>query len=206
MIRLYERFVLPRLVHLVCGLGPNRRQRKKIVPLASGDVLEIGFGSGLNLPHYDAATVNRLWALDPAREMLDLARGALAASPLRVELLEASAEDIPLPDASVDTVLMTYALCTIPDAPRAVRESRRVLKPGGRLLFCEHGQAPDENVRRWQNRVNPPWRRVAGGCNLNRPIPSLIEAGGFRMADLSTMYLPGWKPATFNYWGTAVPS
>jgi ubiquinone/menaquinone biosynthesis C-methylase UbiE len=202
-MRLYQRFVLPRLVHLVCGMKPSRLQRKKIVPIASGDVLEIGFGSGLNLSHYDRAAVNRLWALEPSEEMLDLAQDALKASALPIEFLKASAEEIPLPAGSVDTVLITYALCTIPDASRALRESRRVLKQGGRLVFCEHGEAPDENVRRWQRRINPLWRLLAGGCHLNRHIPSLIEAEGFRIESLSTMYLPGWKPASFNYWGTA---
>lgn len=202
---LYRRLVLPRLVHLTCGLKPVRLQRGKVVPLASGDVLEIGFGSGLNLPHYDPAAVRKLWALEPTAEMWSLAQDAVKASTVPVELVDADAEEIPLADASVDTVLVTYALCTIPDAPAAISEMRRVLKPGGRLLFCEHGEAPDENVRRWQTRLNPLWHRIAGGCNLNRPISSLIEAGGFHMESLETMYLPGWRPAAFNYWGAAVP-
>ncbi len=202
---LYRRLVLPRLVHFTCGLKPARLQRRKIVPLASGDVLEIGFGSGLNLPHYDPTAVRKLWALEPSAEMWSLAQDAIRASAMPVELVDADAEEIPFADASVDTVLVTYALCTIPDAPAAISEMRRVLKPGGRLLFCEHGEAPDENVRRWQRRLNPLWHRIAGGCNLNRPISSLIEAGGFRMKTLETMYLPGWKPAAFNYWGAAAP-
>lgn len=202
---LYRRLVLPRLVHFTCGLKPVRLQRRKIVPLASGDVLEIGFGSGLNLPHYDPAAVRKLWALEPSAEMWSLAQDAVKASAVPVELVNADAEEIPLADASVDTVLVTYALCTIPDALAAISEMRRVLRPGGRLLFCEHGEAPDENVRRWQTRLNPLWHRSAGGCNLNRPISSLIEAGGFHMKTLETMYLPGWRPAAFNYWGTAVP-
>jgi ubiquinone/menaquinone biosynthesis C-methylase UbiE len=205
-MRVYERFVLPRLVHFVCGLKPTRVQRKKVVPLASGDVLEIGFGSGLNLPHYDSAAVKTILALEPSEEMWDLAQAAVKESPLTVRLLAASAEEIPLPDCCVDTVLVTYALCTVPDVPRALGECRRVLKTGGKFLFCEHGEAPDKGVRRWQNTLNPAWRRLAGGCNLNRPIPALLQAAGFRIVSLSTMYLPGWKPATFNYWGTAVIS
>ena len=201
---LYERFVLPRLVHCVCGLETHRRQRLKVVPRAAGDVLEIGFGSGLNLAHYDPAAVRKVWALEPAAEMWALAQEAVRRSALPVELLQVSAEEIPLPDESVDTVLMTYTLCTIPDAPRAIAEARRVLRPGGRLLFCEHGAAPDERVRRWQERINPLWRRLAGGCNVNRHAPSLIEAGGFRIEELSTMYLPGWRVASFNSWGAAV--
>lgn len=174
--------------------------------LASGDVLEIGFGSGLNLPHYDSAAVKTILALEPSEEMWYLAQAAVKESPLTVRLLTASAEEIPLPDRSVDTVLVTYALCTVPDVPRALGECRRVLKTGGKFLFCEHGEAPDKGVRRWQNTLNPAWRRLAGGCNLNRPIPALLQAAGFRIVSLSTMYLPGWKPATFNYWGTAVIS
>ena len=203
---LYERFILPRVIHFTCGLKPNRLQRRKIVPLAAGEILEIGFGSGLNLPHYDPAAVKRVWALEPSKAMWDLAHDVVQNSTLAVEFVNASAEEIPLPDDSVDTVLVTYTLCTIPDVSLALRESRRVLRPAGRLLFCEHGEAPDENVRRWQNRLNPLWRRIGGGCNLNRPIPSLIEAGGFRIQNLSTMYIPGWKPASFNYWGSAVPA
>ena len=171
---LYERFVLPRLIHLLCGLKPAMLQRKKIVPLASGDVLEIGFGSGLNLPYYDRSVVNRLWALEPSEEMWQLARDAVKASALPVTFIKAPAEEVPLPDGSVDTVLVTYTLCTIPDVSAALRESKRVLKQAGKFLFCEHGEAPDQNVRRWQNRLNPLWRRLGGGCNLNRPIPSLI--------------------------------
>lgn len=203
---LYERFVLPRVVHFACGLESNRRQRQKIVPLASGEVLEVGFGSGLNVPHYDAVTVDKVWALEPSEEMWSLAEPAVEASSVPVEFVQAPAEEIPLPDDSVDTVLVTYTLCTIPEVARALGEVRRVLRGGGRLLFCEHGEAPDEKVRRWQERLNPLWRRLGGGCNLNRPIPYLIEAGGFRIGDLSTMYIPGWKPACFNYWGAAVPT
>ena len=203
---LYERLVLPRLVHFVCGLETHRRQRLKLVPGAAGDVLELGFGSGLNLAHYDPSAVRKVWALEPAAEMWDLAQEAVRRSALPVELLQASAEAIPLPDESVDTVVMTYTLCTIPDAPRAIGEAHRVLRPGGRLLFCEHGSAPDERVRRWQERINPLWRRLAGGCNVNRHAPSLIAAGGFRVDQLSTMYLPGWRLASFNFWGSAVPS
>jgi ubiquinone/menaquinone biosynthesis C-methylase UbiE len=202
-VGLYRRFVLPRLIHLVCGARPNRLQREKIVPLAAGEVLEIGFGTGLNIPFFDPTTVSRVRALEPAEEMWELARKAVEASPVPVEPLLASAEAIPLPDASVDTVLVTYSLCTIADPDRALRESRRVLRRGGRLLFCEHGVAPDAHVQRWQERLNPVWRRFSGGCSLNRDIPSLIEASGFSVDSLSTMYLPGWRPATYNYWGSA---
>ena len=122
-----------------------------------------------------------------------------------VELIGLPGEEIPLEDASVDTVVVTYTLCTIPGTQQALRQMARVLKPGGKLVFCEHGAAPDAGVRRWQNRLDPIWKRFAGGCRLNREIPRLIEEGGFRMAALETMYIPGWRPASFNYWGTATP-
>ena len=205
-MKLYDRFILPRVVHFTCSRRPNMKQRAKVLPAATGRVLEIGFGSGLNLSFYDGARVQHLWALDPAQEMWDLARERVRGAPFTVEFLNAGAEDVPLTDAAVDTVVVTYALCTIPDVLAALSEVKRVLKPNGRLLFCEHGVAPDEGTRRWQNRVNPLWKRLAGGCNLNRPIPSLLQSGGLRVLELSTMYIPGWKPASFNYWGTAIPA
>jgi len=201
---LYERFILPRIVDFTCGMKPNMRQRAKVVPLAQGSVLEIGFGSGLNLPFYDAARVQRVWALEPSTEMWALAQMSVGTVDFPVEFLRASAEEIPLPDRSADTVLVTYTLCTLPDVQRPLREMARVLRPGGELVFCEHGAAPDESVRRWQNRLNPVWRALGGGCNLNRPIPSLLERGGFKLSGLSSRYIPGWRPASFNYWGRAV--
>jgi ubiquinone/menaquinone biosynthesis C-methylase UbiE len=122
---------------------------------------------------------------------------------LDVEFIQSGAESIPLDNNSADTVVMTYTLCTIPAVPEALDEIRRILKPGGKLVFCEHGQAPDKNIERWQNRLNPLWKKLAGGCHLNRPIPQLFESSGFKSSDMQTMYLPGWKPASFNYWGTA---
>jgi SAM-dependent methyltransferase len=200
---LYARYILPHVIHLTCSMKPNMRQRAKVVPLAWGNVLEIGFGSGLNLPFYDAARVRHVWALDPSTELWALAHSEVRAVDFPVEYLEASVEEIPLGACAADTVLVTYSLCTIPDVARALREVARVLKPGGDLVFCEHGAAPDESVRRWQNRLNPVWRSLGGGCNLNRDIPFLLESGGFRLRELSTMYIPGWRPASFNYWGRA---
>ena len=202
---IYRKYVLPRIVHLACGTKPAMKQRQKVVPLAAGRVLEVGVGSGLNLPFYDAGKVERVWGLDPSPEMWALAARTPRPRGIEVEFVEAPAEDIPLDDADVDTVLITYTLCTIPDVPPALAEIRRVLRPGGRLVFCEHGLAPDPNVRKWQHRVNPLWKRVGGGCNLTRPIAELIERAGFRIGALDTMYIPGWKPASYNYWGTAYP-
>ena len=201
---LYGRFILPKVVHFACGMKPNMLQRAKVVPLARGSVLEVGFGSGLNLPFYDLTRVQHVWALDPSTEMWALAQTRVRAVGFSVEFLKASAEGIPLGDQSADTILVTYTLCTLADVQRALREMARVLRPGGELVFCEHGAAPDEGVRRWQNRLNPIWKALGGGCNLNRPIPSLLEGGGFRVRELSAMYIPGWKPASYNYWGRAV--
>jgi SAM-dependent methyltransferase len=200
---LYTRFLLPYVVDFTCSTKPCMRQRANVVPSAQGSVLEIGFGSGLNLPFYDKAKVRHVWALDPSRELWALAEKRVRDAGLPVEFLNAAAEEIPLPDRSADTVLVTFALCTLPDVPRALREMGRVLKPGGELVFCEHGLAPDENIRRWQNRLNPAWKALGGGCNLNRPIPALLEQGGFRLREISSMYIPGWRPASFNYWGRA---
>ena len=200
---LYTRFLLPKIVDFTCRTKPCMRQREKVVPSALGCVLEVGFGSGLNLPFYDKAKVRRVWALDPSGELWGMAEERVRGAGFPVEFLKAAAEEIPLPDRSADTVLVTFTLCTVPDVSRALREMARVLKPGGELVFSEHGLAPDEDVRRWQNRLNPIWSAFGGGCNLNRPIPSLLEEGGFRMRELSSMYIPGWRPASFNYWGRA---
>lgn len=200
---LYSTYILPRVVHFTCGLKPAMHQREKVVPLARGRVLEIGIGSGLNLPFYDPARVSKVWGLDPAAEMRAMAQRAAHSVPFEVEFIGSPGHEIPLEDDSVDTVLMTYTLCTIPDPAAALEQMRRVLRPGGKLIFCEHGAAPDAGVRRQQALANPVWKRLAGGCNLDRPIPSLIEAGGFRIERLDTMYIPGWRAACFNYWGIA---
>ncbi|MDE1173566.1 MAG: class I SAM-dependent methyltransferase [Parvibaculaceae bacterium] len=200
----YEKHVLPHVINCACATKPIRYQRRKIVPLAGGTVLEIGIGTGLNLEYYDPARVTRLIGLDPSEESWKLAGERAANLPFPVEFVGLPGERIPLEDASVDTVLVTYALCTIPDPVTALEGMRRVLKPGGTLLFCEHGLAPDAGVRTWQGRLNPVWKRLFGGCNLHRPIPALIEKAGFRIAAMETMYLPGTpRFAGFNYWGTA---
>jgi len=200
---IYEKHVLPKVVHFVCGQKPATKQREKVVPLAEGRVLEIGIGSGLNIPFYDPDKVQHLWGLDPSAEMWAIAQKNAIEHHIDAEFVQSGAESIPLNDNSADTVMMTYTMCTIPNVHAALDEIRRVLKLGGKLIFCEHGKAPDKSVQRWQDRVNPLWRKVGGGCNINRPIPSLMEQSGFKSSDMQTMYLPGWKPASFNYWGTA---
>ena len=199
----YDKHLLPHLVHFTCGLKPAMKQRAKVVPLAQGRVLEIGIGSGLNIPLYDPRRVEHLWGLDPSAEMWAIAQKNAVAHHLDAEFLRAGADAIPLDSRSADTVVMTYTLCTIPEIAPALSEIRRVLKPGGKLLFCEHGRASDASVRRWQERLNPVWRALAGGCNLNRPIDQLLLEAGFRSPNLQTMYIPGWRPACFNYWGSA---
>ena len=199
----YEDRILPHLIDFACSTKPNRKQREKIVPLAEGEILEIGFGSGLNLPYYDAGKVRKIWGLEPSEGMRRKAQPMVEASGLNVEFIDLPGESIPLEANSVDTVLVTYALCTIPDAVAALEGMRRVLRPGGNLLFCEHGIAPDESVRRWQRRLNPAWSRVAGGCNMDRDIPGLITKGGFEISVDERMYIPGIKMLCYNYWGTA---
>lgn len=202
----YDRHVLPRLLDVACGAPPIMKQRDKIVPGASGRVLEVGVGTGHNLPLYDAERVELVWALEPSHDMRARALRNERACPVEVHWLDLPGERIPLSDASVDTVVMTYTLCTIPGWEAALGQMRRVLRPDGKLLFCEHGAAPDAGVRRWQDRLNGFWQRIGGGCNLNRPIPELLHAGGFAIERLEAMYLPGTpRVAGFNYWGSARP-
>ena len=200
----YDKHILPRFINCACGAPPIMKQRQKVVPRASGTVLEIGIGTGLNLPFYDAARVDRLIGLDPSEESWALAGERAAHLDFDVEFIGLPGEEIPLETASVDTVLVTYALCTIPDPVSALQGMARVLRPGGELIFCEHGKAPDAGVRKWQDRINPFWQRIAGGCNLNRDIPALLGAGGFKVDEMDQMYLPkSPRFASFNYWGSA---
>ncbi|MCB0009565.1 MAG: class I SAM-dependent methyltransferase [Anaerolineales bacterium] len=199
----YDRVVLPRVINIACSGESTVRQRQKVVPLATGRILEIGLGSGKNLAHYDPNRVEKFWGLDPSKELLAMAAPAVAAVPFAVELLHAGGEQIPLEDNSCDTVLSTYTLCSIPNLEQALKEIGRVLKPGGQFLFCEHGASPDKGVRWWQDQLTPVWSTFGGGCHLNREIPHLLEAAGFKLGWVEQMYIPGWRFATFNYWGSA---
>jgi len=200
----YNDKIVPRLVTCACGTKPILKQREKVVPQAQGNVLEIGVGAGHNLPYYDSQRVQSIVGIDPCQTSWRLAASRAAQVGVPREFVEGSAEKMPLPDGQFDTVLMTYSLCTIPDAHSALAEIGRVLKPGGSLVFCEHGKAPDPAVARWQQRVNPLWRRLLGGCNVNRPIVEWIESAGFAIQQLDQMYLPGTpRIAAFNMWGTA---
>jgi ubiquinone/menaquinone biosynthesis C-methylase UbiE len=200
----YENRIVPRLIDIACGAKPVLKQREKIVPLAEGRVLEVGMGSAINIPFYDASRIEMVWGLEPSEGMRRKAAPRIAKAPFPIEWLGLPGEEIPLEDDSADTVLLTFTLCTIPDFAKALQQMRRVLKPSGRLLFSEHGEAPDESVRKWQERINPLWKRLAGGCNLNRKIPQAIEAAGFEIERIDTMYLPSTpKVAAFQYWGVA---
>ena len=202
---LYDRFVLPHLINCACGARPVQKQRAKIAPLVEGVVLELGFGSGRNVPFLDAARIKKLYALEPEAGMRVLSEKAARAAPFPVEVRPEIAERLDLPAASIDTLLATYVLCTIPDPVPALAAARRFLKPDGRLVFCEHGCAPDADVRKTQAGVEPFWRRIAGGCHLTRDIPAIIAAAGFRVETLDTMYLPNTpRFAGYNYWGAAV--
>ncbi|HJZ77755.1 MAG TPA: class I SAM-dependent methyltransferase [Vicinamibacterales bacterium] len=199
---LYQRTVLPYLIHASMRVETFAAYRRRVVPLAEGRVLEIGIGSGLNLPFY-SERATQVIGLDPSPNLLSMAGKAMNGMRRRVELLEGSAERIPLEDKSVNTVVTTWTLCSILDVMLALRELRRVLKADGRLLLIEHGYSPDPHVRRWQDRLTPAWKRIAGGCHLNRPIKHIIEDSGFRFERLGTGYMRGPKAMTFMYEGSA---
>lgn len=199
----YNRHLLPRLMHLAMRTHLLDAHRQRLAAQAQGIVLELGFGSGLNLPFYDPDKIHRLYALEPEEGMLQLARARIANSPFAVDVLQAGAERIPLPDRSVDSVLCTWTLCTIPHVEQALAEARRVLKPGGQFLFTEHGLSPESRVARWQHRMTPLWKRCAGGCHLNREADRLLQDAGFEIISVSKEYLGPLKMMTFMYEGRA---
>jgi ubiquinone/menaquinone biosynthesis C-methylase UbiE len=200
----YEKYVLPKLLDCCCSTKPINYQRKKIVPNASGNILEIGIGSGLNLPYYEKSKINNLYGIDPSSELCDMAKKSASDHEIDVNLLINGAEEIELPKDSIDTVVMTYTLCTIPNPIEALKEIKRVMKADAKMLFCEHGTAPDKNILKWQNRINPIWGKLFGGCNINRDIPRILKESGFKINTLDQMYLPGTpKIVGYNYWGEA---
>lgn len=202
---LYSRHVLPKLINAACAQEPMREVRQQMVPQARGRVLEIGFGTGLNLPHYGTgdASPTSILALEPATDVASLAAPRLAETSLDVRMLHASAEQIPADDATFDAVLSTWTLCSVANVYRALDELRRVLKPGGKLVFAEHGASPEAKWLAWQRRLEPAWKLIGGGCHLSRQPDRLIAAAGFKIDQLETGYLPGPKFATFTYRGVA---
>lgn len=203
-VSFYDRRILPILLNSAMSAKPISYQRRKVVPRAEGRVLEIGFGAGHNLPFYDPSKVTQLWALEPSAEMRERAIARVSVSPIKPDFLNLPGEQIPLEDEAADTIVVTYTLCSIPDVAKALLGMHRVLRRSGRVLFCEHGEAPDESVRRWQRRITPLWKVIGGGCHLDRRIPGLLGDAGFRVDDLNTMYLPGTpRFAGYNYWGSA---
>lgn len=195
--------------HLVSWLGdpkPIREVRQQVVALAQGKVLEIGVGPGVNFAHYDPAKISKLYALEPNPGMIRLAQNQRVQTKVDIQFLDLPGERIPLTDSSVDTVVSTFTLCTIPGVGEAIRGIRRVLKPSGTLIFFEHGLSPDAKVQRWQRRCEPINRRVFEGCHLTRDIPSLLEQAGFNIEQMQTAYLVQFPKAwTHCWWGTAIP-
>ncbi|MEO6698456.1 MAG: class I SAM-dependent methyltransferase [Paraperlucidibaca sp.] len=200
----YDKHILPHLINCACGLPAMMGQRAKLIPLAKGRVLELGIGTGLNLSFYDATKVTGIVGVDPATEMHKKANARAAKIAIAVETVALELQQIAAEDDSFDTAVTTFTLCTIPDAIAALHEVRRVLKPGGELLFCEHGLSPDASVHAWQQRLTPIWKPLAGGCHLDRDIPAIIEAGGFRIVDMEKCYLKGPRPMTYVFRGRAV--
>jgi len=199
----YARHILPRLIDLAMGNKVTTRLREVWIPRARGEVLEIGIGSGRNLPFYPAA-VQHVYGVDPSMELQEMAREQVFKTHVKVDFLAQSAEvRLPLSDASVDTVISTWTLCSIPNAINALSEMRRVLKPNGSFIFLEHGRAPDARVAAWQNHLTPIWKRFTGGCHLNRKIDDLITSAGFTINEIKTSYFPGPRPMTFMYQGLA---
>ncbi len=199
---LYERFILPRLLDLTMQTAAITAERAALLPLASGRVLEVGAGSGLNLPFF-ALGIERLYALDPSLELWRLGAGRVERAPFPIQFVRASASSIPAAAETFDTVVCTFTLCSVPDPSAAVAEMRRVLRPRGRLIFIEHGASPEPRVRVWQDRLTPLWSRLGGGCHLNRKMDELILAAGFTIAQLETGYMKAAKPFGYLFKGVA---
>jgi ubiquinone/menaquinone biosynthesis C-methylase UbiE len=201
----YARHVFPHIINMAMKNKDATRLREAWVPQARGEVLEIGIGSGLNLPFYSSEVLHVV-GVEPSLALQEMAAKRAATGHTRVNfLLQSADEPLPLPDESLDTIVMTWTLCSIPNAPKALAEMKRVLKPDGRLLFIEHGRAPEPSVVAWQDRLTPIWKRIGGGCRLNRKIDELITAAGFQIGGLKTYYLPGPRPMTYTYQGFAEP-
>ena len=207
LLRLYNRYVLPWVLHLACSAPAIGRQRERVVPFAVGRVLEIGIGTGLNLPFYRPDAVELVYGLEPAPEMLKRVAAKAGTVPFPIERLLCGGEAIPLSDGCIDSVVVTYTLCSVESPLQVLREIRRVLAPDGKLLFCEHGLGPTAGIRRWQRRLNWLWSMICGGCRLDRDIKALLREAGFTTEPLEEAYLPGVPSIVgYTYWGTAYRS
>jgi ubiquinone/menaquinone biosynthesis C-methylase UbiE len=205
MPSLYDRYVLPKLLKAGCSTGPVMKQRAKVVPKANGKVLELGVGMGLNLAFYDPDKVLGVTGVDPSPELRAIAVAAPHDPRLAVDVRDGTAEALPFEDRSFDCVVCTFTLCSVHNPAAALAEARRVLKPGGRLFFCEHGLSPDPGLAKWQRRWEPLWKSLTGGCHITRPVTSAIVEAGFRTEWTDSMVLPGSPPiAAWNEWGCAV--
>ena len=200
----YEKRILPHVINCACGAPAVERQRQKVVPQAVGRVLELGIGTGLNAGHYDASAVTQVIGVDPSRENWVLAQPKAAEAKVPIEYCEASAEDIPLDADSIDTAVITYTLCTIPNPEQALSEVARVLRPGGLVLVAEHALAPDASIAKWQHRLDGLWGKIAGGCHINRDIRGLLDSSSLVVSEWQSMYLPQTpRVAGYNVWGRA---
>ena len=201
----YENQILPHIIDKACSMGQVMKLRSQVVPRAKGRVLEVGMGSGINLEFYDPDRVEMVYGLEPSEGMRRKAQANLNRSSIKVEWLDLPGEKIPLEDDSVDTILLTFTLCTIPDWQAALEQMKRVLKAGGELLFLEHGESPDKGTCKWQHRITPGWKKLAGGCHLNRNIADLLNQGGFEIQRLENLYIPNApKIAGYIYKGIAI--
>lgn len=200
----WDKHAVPRLIGYCCSQKPIMRERARIVPQASGDVLELGCGGGINLGLYDRSRVNSLAGIDPSPELMDRARASARDKGFTVDFRAGYGENMPFADASFDTVLTTFTLCSVTDPVAVAQEMRRVLRPGGRILFLEHGRAPDASAQKWQNRIEPVWKHLAGGCHLTRPVIGLFKDQGFAVSATGQEYMPK-TPRAFGWveWGEA---
>tara|TARA_Y100001934_G_scaffold273734_1_gene364534 strand:- start:272 stop:898 length:627 start_codon:yes stop_codon:yes gene_type:complete len=200
---LYEKYFLPKLLDCCCGMEGFQKKRAQIIPRVHGRVLEIGIGSGLNFNFYNFDKVTEVIGVDPAASSIALAKSRAKDLNSKISFIETTAESIDLESSTFDNVVIGYSLCTIPKPMKALSEAYRLLKPSGSLFFMEHGLAPEPNIQKWQHRITPVWKKIAGGCNLNRNIEELILSGGFEFRELNKKYIKGPKIASYLYYGEA---
>jgi len=201
---IYEKYFLPKLLDFCCGMEGFQNKRSQVVPMAYGKVLEIGIGSGLNFDYYNFNNVTEVVGVDPAVSSVAMAKSRAEKFNSKISFIETSAEVIDLESSTFDSVVIGYSLCTIPEPLKALAEAHRLLKPDGSLFFMEHGLAPEPHIQKWQNRITPAWKKIAGGCNLDRDIEKLIKSGGFKFKDIKKKYIKGPKIAAFQYYGEAL--